>query len=134
MSVSYSAYAVCGFKLDITSVKKEVTKYDESTGAPYQAKIPSHDMASVDGVPVMDTTENCDALVRGECFCGLEIFKSGFENGTAVLGLASASVGDDGSTCQRDFSEIPVSVPDVVAAFAKERSLTPKLFLIQSCG
>lgn len=129
MGISYSAYAVFGFKLNIEAVNKKKTKYNEDTGEPYQVEIPSYNVALVNGVRVADTKYDADSLYVGEKIEGLEIVQSGYEEGTKALGVIVAKVCD-----LDDFVHIDTNMPPVVQAFADRYSLTPGLFLIQSCG
>jgi hypothetical protein len=130
MSILYSAYVVCGFKLDILVVNTEQTKYNGDTGQPYKVKVPSHVLACVDGRPVIDSRDNPDTLCCGETFEGMEIIESGYECGTKVLGAVLACA----SEYKGDLHEVSVTVPDAVSQFAQRHGLTVKWFLIQSCG
>lgn len=130
MSISYSAYVVIGFQLDIQSVKVKRQKYNENTGEPYEVEEHSHEVAIVDGVTVGDDRDNPDCFVSGEGFEELEITESGYEAGTKVLGVRLAEVRGYKGECQ----PFKAALPEAVDAFSKKFGVTPGLFLIQSCG
>jgi hypothetical protein len=54
---------------------------------------------------------------------------SGYEEGDKFLGLAVGQVGTDS-----DIDTINTDIPSQVQSFAKKHNLTPRLFLVQSCG
>jgi hypothetical protein len=130
MGISYSTHAVWGFKLDIKFVSKKKTKYHEDTGAPYQVDVPSHLEAMVEGIPVAVGEESSGPyFYSGDKICGLTIFESGDGEGDKFLGIVAGKVNEDGNV-----DTISVDIPSKVQSFAQKYQLTPKLFLIQSCG
>ena len=131
MSISYSARVVCGFKLDVVTVFTEQTKYNEDTGEPYQVRVESHDVAYVDGKPVIDTIENPDVLCCGEEIDGMEIIESGYSGGVKILGDVLSRVGEYNDVCH--IIDLTSNSAGVVA-FSEKHGLTPKLFLVMSCG
>ena len=96
MSISYNARVVYGFKLNIKEIANEVTKYNVDTGEPYLTKGDSYEIATVESTEdekiVMSTKENPDVLYDGDEFEGMEIFESGYEEGTKILGISVCGV------------------------------------------
>lgn len=131
MSTTYRAELVCGFQVEIREVKKQVTKFDENTGKPYETSAYSHDVAVADGVEV-GTTEICvDALSHGEELEGLEFGSSGgYGHGTKWLGKVVTKVDD----YKEQFKEVKAETPACVLAFAQKHGLTPRWFLSLSCS
>jgi hypothetical protein len=116
--------------LDIKTVNEEQTKYNENTGKPYKVKVPSHDVALVNGIVVLNEKDKPGATDVGAVTDGLEVVESGFENGVRILGAILALAGEYRS----DWSRFDAIVPTQVKTFAKKHGLTPKFYLVQSCG
>ena len=130
MGISYSAYVVVGFELTVREAKVRRTKYHEDTGKPFEVDVHSHNDGVIDGVIVADDRENADRFYNGECLEGLEIYESGYESGTKVLGVSLAECSAYKGDCKR----FKAALPESVDTFAKKHGVIPGLFLIQSCG
>lgn len=129
MSISYNATVVYGFEMDIITVRKKKTKYDENTGKPYTVMVDSHEIVEVQGVQVSSAKDNQDQVYVGGHIGGLGILESGYEEGTKVLGIALARTIDGDDFCEFEAKKHPK-----IEAFAKKFNVKPKLYLLLSCG
>jgi len=129
MSVTYRATVVAGFELTRRTVMVDRTKYNTNTGEPYTAQEESHEEAIVDSV-VVATDQEREGFFQGEMIDGLEIHESGYEEGTQILGAVLASCSENTHDC----TDFETEIPEKVMKFAAEHGVTPKLFLLQSCG
>jgi len=127
MGIEYRANIVCGFAMEVKTVTKEVTKYNEDTGQPYVVNAYSHDEIVIAGNVIAEKMEIYD----GEKYLGLEIFQDGYEDGDFYLGSKVVGITIDGGEWS---SIVKTDIPELVTAFAKEHDVEAQFFLITSVG
>jgi hypothetical protein len=131
MGVDYTAQVVVGFELTFGKITKTRKKYNEDTGASYEIEEFSHIVASVDDIDVASNEDNPGAFCEGEKIEDLEIFKSGYQSGTKVLGILVATADD----YEGDHAAFPLDLTSAACQpFADKYGVTPQGHLLLRCS
>ncbi len=130
MGISYTAQVVVGFELTFRKVTTKRKKYNQDSGEPYETTEFSHEVAIAAGAEIASSEHDADMFCTGEKIEGLEIFESGYESGTKVLGEQRAIVGD----CGADHAIFALAQSVALQSFANKHGVKATTHLMLSCG